>query len=150
MVQNQNDRKFCTKCLRNVYPVRPKPDMVFLILLFILVIPGLIYLIFYGFKPENRCPICYTKVSDTIDYNYHPFRDGDPNSFDSSLIGGTVIRSESTILNPEGDYVEFIPPEQTSQALPKPREYCKFCGTEFSDSNSEKCSNCGTSRSRSE
>jgi len=147
MVQNQLNRKFCTKCQRNVFPVRPKPDMAFLILLFVLIIPGIIYLIIYGLRPENRCPICYTIVSDTIDYHYPPFRNGDPNSYDPSLIGETVIRSEATILNPEGDFVDYIPPELPSQAPPSPREYCKFCGAEFVNSNSVKCTNCGTSRS---
>ena len=147
MVQNQHDRKFCTKCQRNVFPVRPKPDMAFLILLFILVIPGLIYLIIYGLKPENKCPICYTTVSNTIDYHYPPFRNGDPNSYDQTLIGGTVIRSEPTIMNPEGEYLEYIPPvEKKVEQIPKPRVYCKFCGSELADNNTEKCLNCGTSR----
>ena len=113
MVQNQHDRKLCAKCQRNVFPVRPKPDMIFIILLFILVIPGLIYLIIYGLKPQDRCPICYSQVSDSIDYHHPPFRNGDPNSFDPTLIGGTVIRSESTILNPEGDYVDLYSSKST-------------------------------------
>ena len=145
MVQNQHDRRLCTKCQRNVFPVRPKPDMIFIILLFVLVIPGLIYLIIYGLKPEDRCRICYSQVSDTINYHYPPFHNGDPNSFDASLIGGTVIRSESTILNPEGDYVEYMPPNKTNQPS-RPREYCKFCGVEVQDPNTSKCANCGTSR----
>jgi hypothetical protein len=145
MVQNQHDRKLCTKCQRNVFPVRPKPDMIFIILLFVLVIPGLIYLIIYGLKPQDRCPICYSQVSNSIDYQFPPFRNGDPNSYDPSLIGGTVIRSESTIMNPEGDYVDYVPPKKPIQ-LPKPREYCKFCGVEIQDLNTDKCANCGTSR----
>ncbi|MBN2156545.1 MAG: hypothetical protein JW776_10925 [Candidatus Lokiarchaeota archaeon] len=146
MVQNQQDRKFCVKCQRNVFPTRDKPEMALLILLFIFVIPGLIYLIFYGFKPKNRCPICYSVVSDKIDYHYPPFRNGDPDSYDPSLIGGTVIRTESTIMNPEGDFLKYIPPvEQISP--PIPREYCKYCGMEFQDPTVAKCPNCGTSRS---
>ena len=145
MVQNQLDRRLCDKCQRNVFPVRDKPNMIALILLFVLVIPGIIYLIIYGLQPENRCPICYSVVADTINYHYPPFRNGDPNSYDPTLIGGTVIRSESTILNPEGDYKEYIPPKQPILP-PKPREYCKFCGVELQDPNTDKCSNCGTSR----
>ncbi len=148
MVQNQHDRKLCEHCQRNVFPVRPKPNMVLLILLFIFVIPGLIYLIIYGLTEENRCPICYSEVSDMISYHHPPFRNGDPNSYDPSLIGGKVIRSEPTIMDPEGEYVEYVPPvEKKTQNLPKPRVYCKFCGIELSDLDTEKCPNCGTSRS---
>ena len=119
--------------------------MVLLVLLFFFVIPGLIYLLIYGLQPEDRCPICYTKVSSTIDYNYPPFHNGDPNSFDASLIGGTVIRTEPTITNPEGDFVEYISPKESSNE-PKMRIYCKFCGVEFKDPNADKCWNCGTPR----
>jgi hypothetical protein len=147
MVQNQHDRKLCTKCQRNVFPVRPKPNMAFLILLFILVVPGIIYLIFYGLKPKIYCPICYSKVSETIDYHYPPFRNGDPNSFDPKLIGGTVIRTEPTIMNPEGEFVDYVdPPEKLEKNISTPRTYCKFCGIELQDPNIEKCPNCGTSR----
>ncbi len=145
MVQNQHDRKLCTKCKTNVFPTREKPEMVFLILLFILIIPGIIYLIIYGLKPKNRCPICYSVVSDSIDYHYPPFRDGNPDSFDASLIGGTVIRSEPTIMNPEGDFLDYQPPEQQSVS-PEQHVYCKFCGEEIEDLKEEKCSNCGTIR----
>jgi hypothetical protein len=119
--------------------------MIFLILLFILVIPGIIYLIIYGLKPEDRCPICYKNVTNTINYHYPPFRNGDPNSYDPTLIGGSVIRSESTILNPEGNYVDYFPPKN-SHPHSKSREYCKFCGNEIQDLNTDKCPNCGTSR----
>ena len=145
MVQNQHDRKLCAQCKRNVFPTREKPDMAFLILLFILVIPGIIYLIIYGLKPKNRCPICYSLVADSIDYHYPPFRDGNPDSFDSSLIGGTVIRTEPTIMNPEGDFIGYHPPQQHSDSA-KQHVYCKFCGMEFEDPKAEKCANCGTFR----
>ena len=147
MVQNQQDRKLCMNCQRNVFPVRPKPNMALLILLFIFIVPGLIYLIFYGLIKETKCPICYNEVSDSISYHHPPFRNGNPNSYDPNLIGGKVIRSEPTIMNPEGDYIEYIPPEEKpNQQKPKPREYCKFCGSEITDPNIENCSNCGTSR----
>jgi len=145
MVQNPHDRKLCMKCKRNVFPAREKPEMVLLILLFILVIPGLIYLILYGLKPKNCCPICYSVVSDTIDYHYPPFRNGDPNSYDPSLIGGTVIRTESTFLNPEGDFVGYLPPEE-KKLLQEHLEYCRYCGMEFQDPTIKKCVNCGTAR----
>ena len=148
MVQNQHDRKLCVHCQRNVFPVRPKPNMALLVLLFIFVIPGLIYLIIYGLTEETKCPICYNEVSERISYYHPPFRNGDPNSYDSSLIGGKVIRSEPTIMNPEGDYIDYIPPmDKQKEQVPKSREYCKFCGTELFDSEFEKCPNCGTTRS---
>lgn len=147
MVQNQHDRKFCDRCQRNVFPARPKPNFILILSLFILIIPGLIYLIIYGLKPQNRCPICSSVVSYQINYHYPPFRDGDPNSYDPTLIGGTVIRSETTIMDPEGVFVDFIPPRKNSPLLPpSPREYCNFCGNEFHDVHAEKCPNCGTSR----
>ena len=145
MTQNQYDRKLCPKCKRNVFPTREKPDMAFLILLFVLIIPGIIYLIIYGLKPKNKCPICYSIVTDSIDYHYPPFRDGNPDSYDPSLIGGTVIRSEPTIMNPEGDFLDYRPPQHPSES-PKQHLYCKFCGMEYKDPNAKKCSNCGTSR----
>ena len=145
MVQNQHDRKLCITCQRNVFPTREKPEMALLIFLFILVIPGLIYLIIYGLKPKNRCPICNSIVTETIDYHYPPFRNGDPKSYDPSLIGGTVIRTESTFLNPEGDYVEYFPPVE-KQPTQISHEYCSYCGMEFQNPSIKKCINCGTTR----
>ena len=76
-------------------------------------------------------------------------KNGDPNSYDPSLIGGTVIRSEPEILNPEGNFMEYIPPKPSISETPsvKPTVYCKYCGVILENPSVQKCPSCGSSQS---
>lgn len=146
-IQNQLDRKFCSHCQRNVFGTRPKPDMVILIISFFLVFPFLIYMVYYGLHPKDRCPICYSKVGP-IDYRYPPFR-GTPDSYDPSLIAkGKVIRTNPEVTNPEGNFVEFVPDnkleknKQIREIKNIPVKYCSYCGAEV-DPNVRFCRVCG-------
>ncbi|MHA1341415.1 MAG: zinc-ribbon domain-containing protein [Promethearchaeota archaeon] len=159
-MQNQLDRKFCPRCQRNVFAVRPKINVIAVAIgLFIFFLPGIIYFIYYGMKKKDRCPICYSKVGP-IDYNYPPFR-GTPESFDPSLIYvGKVVRTEPTMDDPEGDFVSIIPdnninissnlqqqpninviPAQTGPSN-IPYQFCQFCGAKINQ-KVKFCPQCG-------
>ena len=49
--------RFCNLCNRNVIPSKNFNGVVFLLLLFLGIIPGIIYLIYYLAK-SRKCPIC--------------------------------------------------------------------------------------------
>ena len=144
MVQNQNDRRMCHRCQRNVFSVRPKPNLVLLALSFILVIPFLIYLIYYGSLQKSKCPICFSNVG-AIDYKFAPFK-GTPDSYDPSLVtSGKVVRINEETMNPEGDFLEYIHDNQKSdnESTPAPYNFCKKCGDKMDD-DGKFCPNCGT------
>jgi hypothetical protein len=149
MVQNQADRRMCVHCQRNVFPARQKPNIIAIIICAILVLPLIIYLIYYASLEQDRCPICYNRVT-TIDYNYPPFR-GTLESYDPSLINvGGVIRTQESLLDPEGTYIETIP--DVIEPIPnndlKPEEnpiqkmFCPQCGTQILTSV-KFCTACG-------
>jgi len=122
--------------------------MVALVLGFMFVVPGIIYLIYYGLKRKNCCPICYSKVKP-IDYNYPPFK-GTPDSYDPSLIYvGKIVRTESTFENPEGDFVAVIPDnqesfkQQSNSSYSLIQNFCKLCGSKL-EYNMKFCPFCGS------
>lgn len=145
MVQNQNDRKLCPRCQRNVFPARPPPNIVGLVLFF----P--IYIIYYGLLSKDKCPICYSSVLP-INYNYPPFH-GTPDSYDPSMLPtGGVIREESTYTKPEGNFVAYNPDLEinpTSQKeintyeVGKKQQFCVYCGVEIKI-GAKFCHKCGS------
>jgi len=141
MNQNQLDRKFCNRCQRNVFPKRPKPD--YLLLFLSLFTCFLIFLVYYAFKSKDSCPICYSKVG-MINFDYPPFK-GTPESYDPNLIStGSVVRTEETIFEPEGDFVTFIPAPHNSGGDTDTLEqkFCKSCGSKIG-LEMKFCTRCG-------
>ncbi|MBD3350374.1 MAG: zinc-ribbon domain-containing protein [Candidatus Lokiarchaeota archaeon] len=138
MYQNQNDRRMCHRCGRNVFPTRPKPNVILAVIL------NIIYLIYYGLLPKDRCPICYNKVGP-IDYAYPPFR-GTPGSYDPSMLPkGKVVRTQEDLVDPEGEFLEYIPEEQntnTGQPTVVKKNFCQFCGAKL-QKEAHFCPKCG-------
>ncbi|MFW9987725.1 MAG: zinc ribbon domain-containing protein [Candidatus Odinarchaeota archaeon] len=141
MVQDPNDMMFCNQCKMNVFPSRPKFNIIIYVIfaiiflgiftaitiislsffsdlfLFIFFMWGFMiinpYLLYFGLQKKDSCPRCYTKTSEK-NLKYKPFGE-----------------KESEI------YRELTPLKKTIENF-----YCPYCGHSL-NKGALFCGSCG-------
>ncbi|MFX1371464.1 MAG: hypothetical protein ACFFCE_06350 [Promethearchaeota archaeon] len=140
-VQDPNDMMFCSQCKMNVYPSRPKFNIVLFVvlaiimlfvfttitlismsffsefLLFIFFMWGFLiinpYLVYFGLRRKQNCPLCFKKASEK-NLEYKPFGEKEPEI-----------------------YKKIDPPQQTNI-----KWFCPYCGVSLNE-GAIYCGSCG-------
>ena len=144
MVQDPNDMMFCNQCKMNVYPSRPKFNIIIyvilaIIMLFIFTVLTIIslsffselflfiffmwgfmvinpYLIYFGLQRKQNCPRCYKKTAEK-NLEYKPFGEKEPEIY------RTLTPSEKSIKNWYCPYC--------GHPLNEGAVFCGSCGKKF-------------------
>lgn len=144
MVQDPNDMMFCNQCKMNVYPSRPKFNiLVFIILaiimLFIFTAITIIslslfseillilffmwgfmiinpYLIYFGFQKKQNCPRCFQMTSEK-NLAYKPFGEKEPEIYKG------LTPSQKSVIKWHCPYC--------GHSLNEGAEFCGSCGKKF-------------------